>query len=363
MGVLLLRPKDHESLLDFNDGVELMRRGFEDFAGSPVVLSNPRTRTNTPNGFRMTVHQGVSPSLRGACTSGRGERVEILPDGRQKYIGRGRPVFIVFDHETAELVMVMIGEPRPRGFEKYNAMAGFHTGCAAAVGTDLVARKDATRVGVLGSGGQASMHLGALAALRQISEAVVYSPTQKNREAFAREMQEKLGFPVRAVEDTSKVLEFAEILLVCTNSNEPVLDGADLRPGTHVTSIVHSNKELLRAGVVKKMRQEIDDETMRRARLIVTTNKVQEELDEPEVLYGAAQRGVIQWDDIAETSDIINGNISLDEIHAEGGITFFKNPAGWGLGAGAFFRGFYDRAREAGVGLELEDVDGSEPIY
>jgi ornithine cyclodeaminase/alanine dehydrogenase-like protein (mu-crystallin family) len=363
MGVLILRPQDHRGLLTIAEGVQLMRRGFEEFARSPVTLSNPRTRTNTTEGLRMTVHQGVTPSMRAAVTTGRSEKVEILPNGLQRYTGRGRPTFILFDSDTAELLMVMIGEPRPRGFEDFNAMAGFQTACAAAVSIHMVARPNALRVGVLGSGGQASLHLAAMAALRSIPEAVVYSPTRAHREAYAETMQELLGFPIEPVDRTEDVLAFAEILLVCTNSNVPVLDGKDLKPGTHVYSIVHSNKELLRAGLVPRMRQEIDDETLRRSQLVVTTNKLQEELDEPEVLWGAAQRGVIRWSDVAETSDIIAGRVSPESTWQAGGITFLHNPAGWGIGVAAFIRGFYDRAREAGRGLILDDVEGFEPVY
>jgi len=363
LGILLLRPEDHAGLLTLREGVELMRRAFEEFCRSPVTLSNPRTRTNTPEGFRMTVHQGVTPSMGGACVHARGEKLSVQASGHQRYPSRGRPVFVLFDPHTAELLMVMIGEPRPRGFEAIQAIAGFQTACAAIAGTELLARPDARRVGVLGSGGQAKLHLAALAAVRPVSEAVVYSPTPEHREAFAREMTAALGFAVRAVSSTQEAVKFAEILLVCTNSNVPVLDGRDLQPGTHVTSIVHSNKEMLRAGLVTRMRQEIDDETLRRAVLVVTSNKAQEELDQPEVLYGAAQRGVIRWDAVADLRDLFNGRVSVAEAHRAGGITFFKNAAAWGIGAGAFMRAIYDRARERGLGVDLESVPGFEPAY
>jgi len=363
MSVLILRPEDHRGLLTIEEGVRRMRTAFEEFARSPVVLSNPRTRTNTPEGLRMTVHQGVTPSLRAACASARSELVQMTPGGLQKYPGRGRPVFVLFDSATAELLMVMIGEPRPAGFEQFNAIAGFQTACAAAASTEIVARPDARRVGVLGSGGQASFHLACLSRVRPISEAVVYSPTEDHRMEFAETMEELLGFPIRAVSHTNDVLDFAEILLVCTNSNVPVLDGARLKPGAHVTSIVHSNKELLRAGLVPRMRQEIDDETLRRSHLIVTTNKVQEELDEPEILFGAAQRGVIRWEDVFEVSDLITGRVSPQPSWESDGITFLHNPAGWGIGIAAFIRGYYDRAREQGVGVTLAGLDGLELAY
>ncbi|MBI2316922.1 MAG: hypothetical protein HYU75_07915 [Betaproteobacteria bacterium] len=301
MGILILRPDDHKGLLSFGEGVKLVQSGFEDIARSPAKLSNPRTRTNTPEGFRMSVHQGVNPSQRGACTAGRGDRVQVLPDGKQKYIGRGRPVFSLFDTDTADLLMVMIGEPRARGYEDVFCLAGYQTACTAMVGTNLMARPDARAVGVLGAGGQAMMHLAALAETRSMSEVLVYSPTPAKREAFARDMQSRLNVS-------------------------------------------------------------IDDETLRRAELVVTASWVQEELDEPEVLIGAMRRRVIEREKIRDISELINDTALIRGIHARRGITFFKNPGAWGIGIAALLRGFYERAREAGKGIDL-GIEGQETIY
>ena len=361
MGILILRPQDHYGLLTFAEGVESMRVGFEEFSRASVRLNNPRTRMNTEAGFRMTVHQGITPSIGGAVASVRGETVTILADGHQKYSGRGRPVFTLFDTNTGELLMVMIGEPKVTRYEHVHAIGGFHTACCAAYGTALMARSEATHVGVLGAGGQARLHLAALAAIRPVAEAVVYSPTLSHRENFATEMTEKLGIGVRATNSTQEVLDFSEILLVCTNSNIPVFDGSLLRPGTHVTSIVHSNKELLQSGLVKRMRQEIDDETLRRSAVVATTSKAQEELDQPEVIFGAAERGVIDWESVINISDIITGRVELPKDPMA--ITFLHNAAGWGIGAGAFFRAYYDKARIQGLGLDFDEVGGFEEVY
>lgn len=362
MSLLVLRPDDHRGLLSMAEGIETMRTALRDFAESPVVLSNPRTRTNTQDGFRMTVHQGVSPTAQAACTHARAERVEILPDGAQRYEARGRPTFVLFDTTTAALRMVMTGEPRPPGLEDVNTIAGFQTACMAIVGTEAMARPDASVVGVLGAGGQATLHLEGLATQRDISEVFVYSRTPANREAFAERMQARLGIPVQAVGDNQEVVRRAELLLVCTNSNVPVLDGSELQEGAHVTSVVHSNKEMLRAGLIDRMRQEVDDETLRRSALIGTTSKVQEELDEPEVLHGMAQRGVFEWDDVIEVGDILAGKVDPGPVHTQGGVTMFHNPGGWGIGAGAFIKAFHDRAVEAGVGITIDEVDGLEPL-
>lgn len=359
MSVLLLTPADTAGLVGWKDGISAMAAAYLEVSQSTVKLSNPRTRTNTPDGFRMTVHQGVTPSRRAGVTSGRGEMVRMLESGQQRYPRRGRPVFSLFDSSTAELLMIMIGEPTPPGLEHVHPIGGYQTACCAAYCTDLLAPWGTARVGVLGSGGQARLHLAGLAAARPLASAVVYSPTAAHRETFATEMSTLLGISVSAATSTSEVVRQAEILLVCTNSNVPVLQGADLRPGTHVTSIVHSNKELVEAGVLPRMRKEVDDETLRRAGLIVTTSKTQEELDQPAVLYGAATAGVISWDAVRDVSDILNKPAVLQDAHAARDITFLHNPAGWGIGAGAFIRAYYDAAVAQGAGVRL-DVDGYE---
>jgi ornithine cyclodeaminase/alanine dehydrogenase-like protein (mu-crystallin family) len=355
--VLLLGPEDTAGLIGWREGISAMEAAFIEFSNSKVRLSNPRTRTNTPEGFRMTVHQGVTPSLNAGVTSGRGEMVRILDSGQQRYPRRGRPVFILHDSATAELLMIMIGEPTPPGLQSINSIGGYQTACCAAYCTHLIARPEARRVGILGSGGQAKLHLAGLAAVRELDEVVVYSPTDANREAFAKEMADLLGVGISAVDSASEVVRRAEILLVCTNSNVPVLDGSELTAGTHVTSIVHSNKELVEAGLLPSMRKEVDDTTLQRAGLIATTSKAQEELDRPAVLYGASVDGVIDWDDVLEVSDVLRQPSVLAEAHRQNAITFLHNPAGWGIGAGAFIRAYYDRAIEQGKGIRL-DIDG-----
>lgn len=363
MSIILLRPEDHRSLLSLGEGIEHMQAALKDFSASPVVLSNPRTRTNTPDGFRMTVHQGVTPSVGAACTHARSEKLTILPDGTQRYEARGHPTFVLFDTETAALKMVMAGEPRPRDYEDVNTIAGFQTACMAIVGTEAMANPAASVIGVLGSGGQATLHLAGLAAVRNVTEVFVHSPNPRNRAAFAERMSAQLGIPVTALDDGDEVVRRAELLLVCTNSNIPVLDGASLQDGAHVTSVVHSNKELLRAGVVTKMRQELDDATLLRAGLIGTTGKVQEELDQAEVLFGMSQRGLFAWEDVIEVGDILTGKVDIDAVHARGDITVFHNPGGWGIAAAAFIQAFYARAVAEGRGLVIDGIDGNEPFY
>src|SRR6516165_10361277 len=69
-------------------------------------------------------------------------------------------------------------------------------GASAGVGARLLARDDAHEVGMIGSGGMARTALEALNEVREINRVKVYSRAAENREAFAKEMGERLSLAV-----------------------------------------------------------------------------------------------------------------------------------------------------------------------
>src|SRR3990172_6083630 len=74
------------------------------------------------------------------------------------------------------------------------------TGGASGVIARKVQVSGPVTVGVIGSGNQARTQLESLAAVYDVQSAAVFSPTAANREAYAREMSQKLGIPVTAVD-------------------------------------------------------------------------------------------------------------------------------------------------------------------
>ncbi|MFA9431930.1 ornithine cyclodeaminase family protein [Egicoccus sp. AB-alg2] len=110
-------------------------------------------------------------------------------------------------------------------------------GGGAAIGVKLLAREDATAVGMLGSGGMARTYLEAFACVRPIERCKVYSPTVANRETYAREMSERLDIEVTAVDSAREAVAGVDILASCTDSMQPVYDAAWIEPGMHVTNL------------------------------------------------------------------------------------------------------------------------------
>jgi ornithine cyclodeaminase/alanine dehydrogenase-like protein (mu-crystallin family) len=110
------------------------------------------------------------------------------------------------------------------------------------IGVKYMARKDATVVGMLGSGGMARSHMQAFMAVRRIKKLQVYSPTRENREAFGREMAAKYDIEVKPCDRPDDIYKGAHIVAALTDSAVPVLDGTLLEPGTHIVNVGGSGR-------------------------------------------------------------------------------------------------------------------------
>ena len=109
-------------------------------------------------------------------------------------------------------------------------------GGGAGIGAKHLAKENATRLGIIGSGGMARTYLMALMAVRPLTSVRVYSPNPSNRLAFAREMQ-YLGIEITAVDSAQKAVQGTDIVASCTSSMTPTLEPEWLEPGMHITNL------------------------------------------------------------------------------------------------------------------------------
>ncbi len=125
-------------------------------------------------------------------------------------------------------------------------------GGGAGLGAKYLSRPDSHTVGMIGSGGMARTYLEAFCSVRDIRHVKVYSPTKKNREAYAAEMAGKLEIDVQPVNTPEEAVDGADIVAAATNAMQAALKGAWLQPGQHVTDV----------------RGELDDDVFTRADVI-----------------------------------------------------------------------------------------------
>ena len=135
------------------------------------------------------------------------------------------------------ILLVSIRNGEPLAIIHDGHIQHMRMGGSAGIGTKYLAKDDAHTVGMLGSGGMARSFLPAFCAVRDIVLAKIYSPTRGNREAYAAEMSQSVGIPVEAVDTAEEAVRGAEIVSLCTDAIEPVMNADWLTPGAHVTNV------------------------------------------------------------------------------------------------------------------------------
>lgn len=347
--VRLVRPEELKGIIPYKEAITVVETAFREWGRNPV-LNNPRQRTHTPDGVRVSIHHGAAPFLGMTGYMSHCELLKQFPE-HQKSVFHGHPVTILYDASTAELRGILVGNPTSKELPISHAATELRTAATSAVGTHALARKDSKALGLFGAGNQARAHLVALSTLYQFQKVKVYTRTRENREALARDMVQKFALPVEAVNEPRMAAKDVDIILTATNASVPVLDGKWLDEGVHITSIVSSNIGLVKGGFLRKKRRELDDETIGRCDLVVVCSKSQAIQDEQGDLFDPVQAGIISWDNIGELGSLLNGEFPGRISDRQ--ITLFKNNAGQGIADVALGALAFNKIMEKGAGQEL----------
>ena len=205
------------------------------------------------------------------------------------------------------------------------------TGCIAG----LAARELSSppvRLGLLGAGAVARASARAVAAATDVASVRVYSPSD-SREAAAADLA-GLAEEVRAVGTPAAAVESATVVVTATTSETPVFEGADLAAGAVVVALGAYTAEM----------QEVDATTVRRAARVF--GDVPAEAAETGDLRAAGLETV----DVVPFADVLTGAAgreSADDV-------LLVEAVGSAVLDAAAAEHLYDRAREAGVGREVD---------
>ena len=213
------------------------------------------------------------------------------------------------------------------------------TGAASAVATKVMARRDASRLGCIGTGHQAETQILAVSRVRKLSSVHVYGRDAAKRKAFAERMSGLLGLEVRPAETPAEAVKGRDIVVTMTNSAHPVFDGALIDPGTHINA----------AGANTRTHRELDETSVTRAGLIATDDVEGAKLECGDLDW-PVQRGLMSWDKVVDLSHIVAG--WLPGRRSEEEITLFESQ-GIGIEDAAAGALVYERALERGIGTKL----------
>ncbi|MFB6169070.1 MAG: ornithine cyclodeaminase family protein [Haloferacaceae archaeon] len=227
-------------------------------------------------------------------------------------------------------------------------MNPYKTGAAGAVGTDALARADASTLAMVGSGPQAKGQLRGIATVRDLDRVDVYSPTKENRESFASEMNSAVDATVAAVASSAAAVEDADIVVTATNASDPVFDGDLLEPGAHVTAM----------GNYTVGKRELDDTTVATATYVLDL-RARADRDAAS-LMAARENGAVGEDHLhGDLGEVLTGEAAGRTSDDE--ITVFDS-GGTAVETVAAAQMLYERAAERGLGETLPFAPASEAM-
>ncbi len=166
----------------------------------------------------------------GTGTSGAGvSGIKVVGDFVENY-ARGLP---------SELGLLTLYDPAtgiPLAIMDATLITASRTGAMTAVGARFLARPDSRVLGHVGSRGTAFWNVTLLDELFDLDEIRVTSKRPESREAFARQLREVTGTPVRVTETAAETFDGADILVEASRLTEPepLLRTAAVQPGAFV---------------------------------------------------------------------------------------------------------------------------------
>ena len=134
------------------------------------------------------------------------------------------------------------------------------TAAASALAARFLARSDARRMVMVGTGALAPHLIEAHCAIRPIEQVLVWGRDQAKARALAAELRLP-GVAVAATQDLPGAVGQADLVSCATLSRTPVVQGGWLKPGAHLDLVGAFTPEM----------READDAAVRRARVYVDT--------------------------------------------------------------------------------------------
>lgn len=216
------------------------------------------------------------------------------------------------------------------------------TGALSAIATERLARTDSRILTVIGTGAMAFEQVLGVLEVRAIERIVLVNRTPEKAKAFGGKLEAfGIEIPYEVETDIQKAVKQADILCCATRSDNPVFDGRDLKPGTHINGV----------GSYLPSMREVDEITVKRADKIIADDLVGVR-DEAGELIHCAENSDWSFDDIyAELGELADGKKAGRQSAEE--ITFFKS-----VGAAYFdlavAKGVFAKAKASDSGIEVE---------
>jgi ornithine cyclodeaminase len=194
-----------------------------------------RTRGEAFEPLRSVMLASGAPGFMGLMPAWRGgepgvfslKAICVIPSNPGRGLDAHQGIVTLFDGETGVPTAIM----------NASAVTEIRTAAVTAAATRMLARQDARVLAILGAGVQGRAHLRAFDGLRDWQEIRIYAPTAEHARALVPAAAPGAEAAVAVAASAEEAVRGADVVVVATNSREPVLEHGWLAPGAHVNAV------------------------------------------------------------------------------------------------------------------------------
>lgn len=241
---------------------------------------------------------------------------------------------------TPLLVVWELATGRLRAVIEAFALGQLRTSAITGTATSTLAAERSEVLGVIGSGKQAEGQIAAVAAVRDIKNIAIYSPTAEHRATLAARIAERSGIEARAANSVAEAVDQADVIVTVTRATDPFLSTSMLANRVHINAV----------GAITPERAELEPAVVAGARRIVADDVVAARQLAPRELSTATAPHVLPLGRVLAADERLDGN----------GVTIFK-ALGSGISDLAMAEMVIERASAADIGLPLSVSPRSQP--
>ncbi len=227
--------------LDHRTCIDLMRRAM-------IALAEGRSRQLLRGIIDLDGGDmfGVMPgALDGA---GFGAKIISIFPAAAAHGSSHQGVIILFDRASGAPVCVIDA----------SEVTAIRTAAASAAATDALARPEARRLAIMGTGEQAWHHVAAIRHVRPLDDVRIWGRSPEKARALADRIADDFGLAAQTAASVAEAAEGADVICTLTGAAEPFLLDAHVADGTHINAVGSS-----RAGP-----SEINEALVARARFV-----------------------------------------------------------------------------------------------
>lgn len=229
--VLVLTEREIRAVVSLDlDAVAIVEKAFAALARGGVVMPPILSMVIPDRHAEVDVKTAYVPGLDGFA-------IKVSPgffDNPKRGLPSLNGMMMVLSAETGIAQAVLLDN----GY-----LTDIRTAAAGAVAAKHLAPATVRAAGVIGAGLQAELQMKALMLMRDVPEVRVWARDAAKAEAYAARMSGELGVPARAASSVEDVVRSCNVVVTTTPAREPLIRGAWLHPGLHITAMGSDSPE------------------------------------------------------------------------------------------------------------------------